>query len=149
MDATALQLFRGDDSVAPPLPVRGVGWVLRWAGVLAVLAAAAMILVAFAYQLAAERTLARAAAAGLREASLPRATEQTVEAAIRRRLADSRAFGRATRVSLAKAGDRISVGLAVPVLAIVPRWLPAVSWYDDAEIRFRTEGQFGVLLGAR
>jgi len=149
MDETALQLFRGDDSAALPVPVRGVGWVLKWAGVLAVLAAAAVILVAFACQLAAERALARAAAAGLREASLPRATEQTVEAAIRRRLADSRTLGRATQVSLAKAGDRISVGLAVPVAAILPRWLPAVSWYDGAEIRFRTDEQIGEQLGAR
>ena len=108
-----------------------------------------LILVAFAYQLAAERALARAAAAGLREAALPRATEQTVEAAIRRRLADYRALDRATRVSLAKAGDRLSVGLAVPVAAILPRWLPAVSWYDGAEIRFRTQGQIGEQLGAR
>ena len=50
---------------------RGVGWVLAWAGALAVLAIAAGVLTEFAYVLAAERTLTVAARAGAMEATLP------------------------------------------------------------------------------
>jgi hypothetical protein len=134
MDAPALQIFSGDDCALAPLPVRGVGWVLRWAASLAVLAGAATILVVFAYQVAAERTLVRAANAGLREAALPRATHASVEAAIRRRLAGAMSLDRATHVIVSSAGNRASVHLAVPVAAVLPRWLPIVRWFDGAEI---------------
>ncbi len=134
MDAPALQIFSGDDCALAPLPVRGVGWVLRWAASLAVLAIATMVLVAFAYQMAAERALVRAATAGLREAALPRATNASVEAAIRRRLAGTTSLDGATRMSVAKAGNRLSVRLAVPVAAIMPHWLFVARWFDGAEI---------------
>src|SRR5437764_1142099 len=65
---------------------RGVGWVLAWAGALAVLATGAGVLTEFAYVLAAERTLSVAARAGAMEATLPRATYQSVTAAVDGRL---------------------------------------------------------------
>jgi hypothetical protein len=154
MNTPALLLFHGDDCAGndcagDALPVRGVGWVLRWAVVTAVLAVSAMVLTAFAYQLAAEQALARAAQAGLREAALPRATNASVEAAVRRRLADSSAFERATQVRLAKVGDRTSVSLSVPSAAVLPRWLPVGLWNDGAHIAVRREQPVVTLLGAR
>src|SRR3972149_1143722 len=104
MGAPTFELFRGDDCRCQPVPVRGVGWVLRWAAALTVLAASAAILLAFAYQLAAERALAGAAAAGLREASLPRATSGSVEAVVRRQLAGRFDVHRATTVELLQNG---------------------------------------------
>src|SRR6185369_12669864 len=65
---------------------RGVRWVLAWAGALAVLMIAVGILTEFAYVLAAERTLSIAARAGAMEATLPRATYQSVTAAVDRQL---------------------------------------------------------------
>ena len=57
MDTPALKLFRTDEfpveySVECPvenLPVRGVGWVLGWAGTLAILGVSAVILTSFAF----------------------------------------------------------------------------------------------------
>ena len=149
MDAPALYVFSGDEICARPLPVRGVGWVLRWAATLMVLAAAAVILVVFGYQLAAERALARAATAGLREAALPRATNDSVEAVVRRRLAGTLALDRATRIDLTNAGGRRSIGLAVPMDVVLPRWLSLVAGKNIGEITFRSDEPVSNLLGAR
>ena len=149
MDAPALQIFSGNEICARALPVRGVGWVLRWAATLMVLAAAAVILVVFGYQLAAERALARAAAAGLREAALPRATNQSIEAVVRRRLAGTLALDRATRVSLANAGGWRSIHLAAPLSAVLPRWLSVVAGKDIGEVTFRSDEPVSNRLGAR
>ena len=67
----------------PTEAVRGVGWVLRWAAAIAVFGVAGIVLLDFACRLGAEQALARAATAGLREASLPRATSRSVEQSIR------------------------------------------------------------------
>ena len=69
MDAPALHLFTVSERAIDELPVRGVGWVVRWAATLVVLCVSAAILTAFAYQLIAEQALVRAATAGLREAA--------------------------------------------------------------------------------
>src|SRR5690242_2578311 len=61
---------------------RGVCWVLVWAGGIAVLTFAATVVVEFAYVFAAERALSIAAKAGAIEATLPRATYQSVTAAV-------------------------------------------------------------------
>ena len=153
MDASALQLYRGEEIGADFLPVRGVGWVLRWAAVVAVLGASAAILAGFAYQLAAERLLQRAAAAGMREAVLPRATSHSVEAAVRCQLASHRGLERATSIALERNGwhvsgvvrpqhgDRISVALSTPAVASLPDWLQRVfSWQQNAIITTRAEG---------
>lgn len=123
--------------------------MLRWAATLMVLAVSAVILIVFGYQLAAERALARAAAAGLREAALPRATNQSVEAVVRRSLAGTMALDRATRVSLANAGGRRSIGLAVPLGAVLPRWLFVIAGSDSGEIKYRVDEPVSNLLGAR
>jgi hypothetical protein len=149
MDAPALQLFIGDEEASSPVRVRGVGWVLEQAALIAVLVMTATALTAFAYELAAERALARAAAAGLREAALPRATTESVEATVRRRLAGGLALDRAARVRLARAGDRLAINLSVPTAAVLPRWLPVGAWSDSTQIEFRTEQPVVKLLGAR
>src|SRR3954465_13357830 len=64
---------------------RGVCWVLAWIGALAVIAVAAGALTEFSYMLAAEHALLVAARAGAMEATLPRATYQSVTAAVDRR----------------------------------------------------------------
>jgi len=150
MDAPALQLFRGDDPAVASPRVRGVGWVLQQAALVVVLAIATVALTAFAYELAAERALARAAAAGLREAALPRATNESVEAAVRRRLIGGPSLDRATQVKLARNGERLAISLSVPTAAVLPRWLPfAVICSDVAQIEFRTDQPVTKLLGAR
>jgi len=156
MDAPTLQLFRGDDCAGEPLPVRGVGWVLRWAATLAVLAVSAVILTVFAYQLSAEQALARAATAGLREATLPRATSGSVEAVVQHQLANHFALQRATTILLERngspvkgvvrpqLGDQFSVTLSAPTRAAQPSWLSAfVPWQEHAAIATRIERRFG------
>jgi hypothetical protein len=138
MDASALHVFSGDENLVAPLAVRGVGWVLRWAVTLAILAVSGAILLGFGYQLAAERALARAAAAGLREAALPRATHESVVAVVRRRLAETLALDRATRVQLTSSDGQRSIGLAVPVSAVLPRWMSVVMAGELGEIRVRS-----------
>ena len=110
-------------------------WVLTWAAALAVLGWAAAILMAFTYQLAAEQSLTRAAAAGLREANCQRATSHTVEQSVRRRLAESGPWGSQVSIALERNGrpisgvirlaadDRLSVSLSIPVDFVLPAWL--------------------------
>jgi hypothetical protein len=156
MDSPTLALFRVDDHPAEEVQVRGVGWVLRWAATLAILCFSAVILTAFAYQLAAEQALARAATAGLREAALPRATSRTVDAVVRRRLASDVALSRATTVVLERngsqvkgvvgprTGDQLSIALSTPVIAVLPRFVGAfLPWEQHATIATRVERQIG------
>ncbi len=156
MDAPALELFRADDCPVDELPVRGVGWVLRWAATLAILCVSAVILTAFAYQLAAEQALRRAATAGLREAALPRATSQTVEAVVRRQLIGHCVLSGATTVLLERngasvkgvvgpqSGDQLSIALTAPADAALPRIFGALlPWQKDAVIATRVEQRSG------
>jgi hypothetical protein len=135
-------------------PVRGARWVLQWAAALAVLSYAAAILSAFAFQLAAEKSLFRAAAAGLREATCERATDRTVAQSIRRRLVESGIWGPHVTIALrqngvpvsgvirAADGDRLSVTLSVPTIAVLPGWLSAVVWLPpDRAIRIWADRQ--------
>ena len=119
-------------------PVRGVRWVLTWAAAMAVLGAAVAILLALAYQLAAEQNLAHAAAAGLREAACDRATRHSVEQTVRRRLVEHGLPARQVLIALQHngapvpgvirhtAGDRLSVSLSIPAESVLPNWLNAV-----------------------
>jgi hypothetical protein len=156
MDAPALHLFSADELTVDELPVRGVGWVLRWAATLAVLCASATILASFACQLAAEQALVPAATAGLREAALPRATSRTVDAVVRQRLASHFALSRATTVVLERngapvkgivgprAGDQLSISLSVRVNAVLPRLVGALlPWQQHAAIALRVERRIG------
>jgi hypothetical protein len=146
MDRAALQLFR-DECGDAPLPVRGVGWVLQWAAALAVLLISAMFLVAFGHQLAAEHALRRAAAAGLREAALPRSTSASVRAVVRQQLAGQPDLLRATTMRLEQNGSpiqsptqvvqekQLAMILSAANTAALPRWLRCLD--SGTEIRVR------------
>jgi len=150
MDAPALTVCCDDEIACNPLPVRGVGWVLKWAGTVAVFALAATILAGFAFQLTAERTLASAAAAGLREAALPRATSESVTAVVRQRLGEGGNLARATTLRLTQNGrplrgviqtdstDQIAISLSAPTRAIVPRWLPVYAWLSAGIVEWKS-----------
>src|SRR5262245_3757552 len=71
----------------PVQRVRGIGWVLKWSGALGVLFVAGGMLIQFAYCLAAEQALTRAARAGVLEATLPRASSASVRRVVEQRLA--------------------------------------------------------------
>ncbi len=68
----------------PVATQRGVQWVLQWAAALAVLAFAGSTLIKFAYLSVAEHKLSIAARAGVLEATLPRASYQSVAAGRRK-----------------------------------------------------------------
>ncbi len=146
MEAPTLELFRGDDGVADTMPVRGVGWVLGWAATLAVLTMSTVVLLAFACQLAAERSLAQAAAAGLREAVCERATCGSVETVVRAQLANHFALDRVTTILLERngsplkgavrpqTGDQLLISLSAPATAVLPRWLQAVTFASPTRL---------------
>jgi hypothetical protein len=113
---------------------RGIGWVLCWATALGVLTLAAGTLIELGYCLAAEQSLTRAAQAAALEATLPRASLQTIGATIERRLANAALHGHCrlrvlhngmpVRGALRPAGgDTLSVVLSVPSEEVLPRWL--------------------------
>lgn len=133
---------------------RGVGWVLAWAGALAVFAIAAGMLIEFAYVLAAERTLEIAARAGAMEATLPRATYQSVAAVIDRRMNNYSGLAKQLRFSLLqngelvqsqfrqREGDRFTIMLSGPGGAAVPWWLRTLMfWRGEWAIHAYAERQ--------
>jgi hypothetical protein len=134
------------------VPTRSVGWVLRWAAAIAVLSFAGCVLAEFAYCLAAEHTLTRAARAGAMEATLPRASVRSVGDTVKRRLVRRTAWAGRLTLSVhrngaavggairAAGGDRITVTLAVPVRAVLPHWLSAIGLGSgEAQIEVRAE----------
>jgi hypothetical protein len=135
--------------------VRGIGWVLKWAAAIAVLGATIIILLNFGYRLAAERTLARSAAAGIRAAALPRATSQTVEQSIRRELTGCFQLDRATQITIRCGGKpakgiiatrsqaRLTVIISAPMAAALPGWLGAITPLGDRLITIRSEKASG------
>jgi hypothetical protein len=112
---------------------------------LAVLYFSGCVLAEFMYCLAAEHALARAARAGALEATLPRATSQSVAAAANRRLsAYQHAAGNMQLVILQngaplrarlrpKPGDRLSVSMSIASRAVVPRWLQTLKFWGSGE----------------
>jgi hypothetical protein len=141
-------------AAAPGLdvPLRGVGWLLRWAAAIGVLWFAGCVLAEFTYSLAAERALSRAARAGALEATLPRATYRSVCETVKRRLANRAAWANQMSLTVqqngipvggairAIDGDRMSVTLALPLRVIMPRWLSAVSFQaSESRIEARAE----------
>lgn len=149
MDSPALQLYRGDAAMVDNLPDRGVGWVLRWAAAIAVLAFATVVIASFALQLSAEATLRRAAAAGLREASLPRSTSDSIAAVVRQQLSARPQLMRAMRLQFAAngvpirgpfhnaSGEQLALSLAVPTVEVLPRWLKLLA--GDSVIRIQVD----------
>jgi hypothetical protein len=138
--------------VPAPRPTLGVRWVIQWAAGLVILAIAANVLVEFGYLLAAEHSLNLAARSGAVEATLPRATYQSITAAVERRLADyphlqgrlqltllqnGKAAGQQFRASN---GDRISITISAAPSSFVPGWLRTLTfWRDEAPIIARAE----------
>jgi hypothetical protein len=133
---------------------RGIRWVLAWAGAIAVLTVAAVLLSEFAYVLAAERTLSVAARAGAREATLPRSSYQSVAAAVDRRLKQYPLLAKQLQLSLLQngtlvqsqfrqhGGDRFAVTLSAPVSSAAPDWLRGlVSWRGQSVIHAHAEQQ--------
>ena len=126
---------------------RGICWVLAWAGALAVLAIAAGVLTEFAYVLAAERTLLVAARAGAMEATLPRATYQSVTATVDRRLKQYPSLAAQLHLSLLQNGtlvqsqlrqhdgDRFAITLSGPSSSAVPDWVRTlIFWRNDSSL---------------
>lgn len=136
----------------PRIPIRGIRWVLQWAAALAVLTIAGSSFTEFAYLLAAEHKLALAARAGVLEATLPRASYESVTSAIERRLSNYPRLPQQLQLTLLQNnspaprqirrhdGDQFSIRLAVPAAAIVPDWLRAVFfWRTDSRIEAHAE----------
>jgi hypothetical protein len=128
-------------------PTRGVGWVLRWAAAVGVLFYATTVLVEFAYCVAAEQLLARAARAGALEATLPRATVRTIEQTVWRRLEGRELTRTDLKFALLQngrwvvkrlrpsGGDQFVVSLTMPAQAVMPGWLRALTrWRGDVQI---------------
>jgi hypothetical protein len=135
-------------------PKYGVGWVLKWAAALGVLFVSTCILADFGYCLAAEHALARAARAGAREATLPRATSASIVASVKRRLSGYALQYSALQVSVeqngqpvrgrfvARSGDEISVVVSLSTAAVVPRWSQsALVWRGETQIHARAENR--------
>jgi hypothetical protein len=126
---------------------RGIAWVLQWAAGLAALAVAGTVLIEFALLVAAERNLVLAARAGVLEATLPRATYQSVTDVVERRLSSYPRMAEQLQLTLVQNGapverrfrqhdgDRFSITLSAPNSSVLPRWLRTVTfWRPDALI---------------
>lgn len=134
-----------DTRVVASHRVRDARWVLKWAAAFAILVVAAATLLEFGYLMAAERMLNFAARAGAMEATLPRATYDSVLGAVERRLAGySQMQGRVQLTLLQdgkpvgrrlQGGDgvRFSVVLQAPASAAVPSWLIKLTPWRTAE----------------
>jgi hypothetical protein len=133
---------------------RGVCWVLACGCAISVLAIAAGVLTEFAYVLAAERTLSVAAHAGAMEATLPRATYQSILAAVDRRLIERPLLAKQLHLSLFQngalvqsqirqhEGDLFAITLSGPSSSAVPEWLrKLIFWRGDSTIQAHAERQ--------
>jgi hypothetical protein len=137
-----------------PVPVRGVRWVLHWAGALAVLFFSSCVLMQFAYCLGAEHALSRAARAGAFEATLPRASQASIVQSIERRLTDYTLPPGVLRIGVLqngapiggafcpREGEQLSVTVAMPSDIAIPQWLRRATFWDGgSQIEVRAERQ--------
>ena len=125
--------FVSDNS--KPTASRDARWVLKWAAASAVVAIAVSQLVAFGYVCAADRALNVAARAGASESILPRATYESICAAVERRLTEYPQLGGQLQITVLQNGrpvgqrfqareeDRISITISAPDSAFMPGWL--------------------------
>jgi hypothetical protein len=129
---------------SPCVPsARGILWVLKWAAALAVLFYAGCVLVRLGHSLSAERALLHAARAGALEATLPRATHETIVRTVERRLASHSILSTNLQVDIRRNGaplarvfrllddDRVTVTVAIPTESVLPRWLRALHVRDS------------------
>jgi hypothetical protein len=141
-----------DPPSAVILPTRGVRWVLKWTAAVGVLVFATAVLAEFAYLAPAEQALARAARAGLVEATLPRASFDSVRATIERRLESYPGLANRVRLSLTnnstptngilqpRDGDRLSIVLTADSDAALPTWLKTIRfWRSGPQLRVHDE----------
>lgn len=132
--------------------IRDARWVLKWAAALATLGVAAATLLEFGCLMAAERALYVAARAGAMEATLPRATYQSVQAAVERHLSGySRMHGQVQLTLLrdgqtvgkqlrADDGARFSIVVQAPASTAVPAWLTKLTpWRSNQPLLARAE----------
>jgi hypothetical protein len=133
-------------------PSRDVRWILKWAAAIAVVTVSASQLVAFAYVCVADRALNLAARAGAAESILPRATYQSIYAAVERRLADYPRLGSRLQMTVLQNGrpvgqrfraredDRISITISASASAMMPGWLTTVpQWRGDLLLTARAD----------
>jgi hypothetical protein len=133
---------------------RGIAWVLKWFAAMAVIAFAASILVEFAYIAAAKSVMIRAARAGALEATLPRATYQSVSQTVARRLAGHRSLASHMRLGVfqngvpvgatfqPQQGDDIAITIMADASAVLPGWLQRMRfWQRRGTIDARAERQ--------
>jgi hypothetical protein len=130
-----------DESSRPPI---GVIDVLKWAVALSVIFFAGCVLLQLGYCMAAERVLSHAARAGALEATLPRATRESVVQSIERRLPDISYAASDLQIAIRHNDapiqrvfrladdDRVSVTISLPVDAALPTWLRKVGFWRDA-----------------
>jgi hypothetical protein len=131
-----------------------VAWVLQWSAAIAILCLSTGVLLEFAYCLAAEHTLARAARAGALEATLPRATHISVAESIERRLVNHPRLAASLQIAMTqngvplrgrfipRPGDRISITLSAPTRQLLPSWLrPITFWSNSTQIIVSAERQ--------
>jgi hypothetical protein len=151
-DQTAADTVVDTAPVSPVRPTRGILWVMKCACTAASLIYGATLLTECAYSLAAEQLLARAARAGVLEATLPRATIESVEQSVERRLTGHLTSPGELRILLLdngacvtkklqpRGGDRLSIALTIPAQALMPNWLRALtSWRSEAKIAAHAE----------
>jgi hypothetical protein len=125
--------------------VRGIGWVLKWAAAIGVLALASILFLDFAYRLVAEQALGRAATGGLRCASLSHGTPLSVNAAMCHELGPDLLRGAQVRVQFGPPAGRPSlqrqvgavksVTISVPATNALPDWLRALSPFFGGELK--------------
>jgi hypothetical protein len=151
------QLTQSNDDDPQPLntlPQRGVLWVLMWAAALAVFGVVVCIATEFVCLAMAANALGVAARAGALEATLPRATHDTVAAVIERRLAGYPQLAARMQFTLLRNdapvdrslrlqdGDRISIAISAPASAALPTWLQRLpQFHDDAPLIAQAERQ--------
>jgi hypothetical protein len=141
-----------ETSTAYPRRVRDARWVLKWTAAIAILVVAAATLLEFGYLMAAERTLNFAARAGAMEATLPRATYESVQAAVERRLSGCSQLQDQLQLTLLRngqavgkqlhAGDgvRFSVVLKAPASTALPAWLAKLTpWRSEQPLLAHAE----------
>ncbi|HEX5472899.1 MAG TPA: hypothetical protein VFW73_13490 [Lacipirellulaceae bacterium] len=136
----------------PYITQRGIQWVLQWAAAFAVLAFAASTLAEFACLAAAEHKFSIAARAGALEATLPRASYQSVAMVVESHLAQYPRLARHLQLTLLQGGslvtghirpgdgDRISITLFARSSALLPDWLRVITfWRSDYQIQAHAE----------
>jgi hypothetical protein len=133
---------------------RNIRWVLKWSAALGILFFSVSVLFEFAYLAMAAHDFARAARAGAVEATLPRATHESVQQAVNRRLAAYPQLDSYLQMSMLQNGapalkilpwndgDRITVIVSVDSSAVLPAWIRALRfWRSDEKIEVAAERQ--------